>query len=155
VRTTNQTSRSYALAQTVLLCVFAGAFFLTAGPALFVSTASKVAGAVLCVIGLLLMFSALASIRGAVQIAPEPRADAQLVTSGIYRRLRHPIYSAILLLVVGLFLRKPTVAVGVAAAVIIAFLLMKVRVEEKLLLARYPQYADYKRHSWGLMPWLR
>jgi protein-S-isoprenylcysteine O-methyltransferase Ste14 len=101
------------------------------------------------------MFSALASIRGAVQIAPEPRADAQLVTSGIYRRLRHPIYSAILLLVVGLFLRKPTVAVGAAAALVIAFLLMKVRVEEKLLLARYPEYADYKRRTWGLMPWLR
>ncbi len=43
---------------------------------------------------------------GVIQIAPEPRADGQLVTRGVYSRLRHPIYTAIVILVIGLFLGK-------------------------------------------------
>jgi protein-S-isoprenylcysteine O-methyltransferase Ste14 len=54
-----------------------------------------------------------------------------------------------------LFLRKPTVSLGVAAAIVIVFLLIKVRFEERLLLERYPDYADYQRRTWGLLPGIR
>ena len=37
-------------------------------------------------------------------------------------------------------------------AITIIFFLLKVRVEEKLLLARYPEYAEYKRGAWGIIP---
>ena len=101
------------------------------------------------------MFSALFSLRRAVQIAPAPRPDAELVTSGIYTRLRHPIYTAIVILVAGLFLRRPTILVAIAGAVVVAFLAVKVRFEEKLLVARYPAYVGYMRRTWGLIPWWR
>jgi protein-S-isoprenylcysteine O-methyltransferase Ste14 len=78
-----------------------------------------------------------------------------LVSGGVYRRFRHPIYTAIVIVGIGLFLRKPTVAVAVAAAVVIAFLLVKVRFEEALLQARYPEYAEYRDRTWGLIPWFR
>jgi len=87
-----------------------------------------------------------------IQVAPEPRAGGHLVTSGIYTYLRHPIYTAILILVAGLFLRKPTAFMGLVSAITIIFFLLKVRVEEKLLLARYPEYGEYKRRAWGIIP---
>ena len=55
--------------------------------------------------------------------------------------------TAILIIVAGLFLRKPTVPVAIAAAVVAAFLVVKVRFEEKLLLARYHEYAEYKSRT--------
>jgi protein-S-isoprenylcysteine O-methyltransferase Ste14 len=151
----HQTSRKYAVVQTVLLCAFAGTFFLMDGPWLLPPERFRAVGAVLCAAGVLLMVGAFLSIRGAIQIAPEPRRGAQLVTRGVYRHLRHPIYTAILILVVGLFLRKPSVAIAIAATAVTAFLLAKVRLEEKLLLARYPEYAEYKSRTWGIVPWFR
>src|SRR5438094_6640766 len=153
-RDPNRASGAYGIVQTALLCVFAAIFFLSAGPARPPGGVSAI-GAVLCAGGVLLMFAAFASIRSAVQIAPEPRRDARLATTGVYRYLRHPIYTAIVVLVVGLFLRKPNVAIAVAAALVVAFLMIKVRFEEQLLLGRYPEYAEYKRRTWGIVPGLR
>ena len=58
-------------------------------------------------------------------------------------------------LMVGLFLKKPTGPVAVAAAMAIAFLFMKTSFEESLLLERYPEYAQYKTRTWGVIPGLR
>jgi protein-S-isoprenylcysteine O-methyltransferase Ste14 len=55
--------------------------------------------------------------------------------------------------VIGLFLRKPAAVIGVAGMVVIAFLIIKVQVEEKFLLLRYPDYAGYQHKSWGIIPW--
>ena len=86
---------------------------------------------------------------------PEPKAGASLVTTGIYRWFRHPIYTGMLLAVVGLFLCKPTPRVAAVSAVVVGFLVVKVRFEEQLLLARYPDYAEYRKRSWGLIPLVR
>jgi protein-S-isoprenylcysteine O-methyltransferase Ste14 len=94
-------------------------------------------------------------LRGAIQIAPEPKRGAQLVETGIYKYLRHPIYAGIIFCVIGLFLRQPSFWVAVTAALVIVLLFFKVRFEEKLLLAVYPGYADYRRRTWGLFPGLR
>ena len=149
------TNSVYATLQTVLLCLFALVFFFDDRPALFPPETSRTAGSVLCVIGLVLMFSAFAAIRGAVQIAPEPKRGARLATTGVYRQLRHPIYTAILLLAIGLFLRKPTASIAATAAAVVVFLVIKVRFEEQRLLARYPEYAEYRNRTWGLIPGLQ
>ena len=149
------TNSVYATLQTGLLCIFALVFFFDDRPPLFPAGMSRTGGSVLCVVGLLLMFSAFAAIRSAVQIAPEPKRGAQLASTGVYRKLRHPIYTAILLLAIGLFLRKPTATIAATAAAVVVFLVIKVRFEEQLLLARYPEYAEYRNRTWGLIPGLR
>jgi protein-S-isoprenylcysteine O-methyltransferase Ste14 len=150
----NHSSRIYGYLQTLILCAFAAVVFLAPGPPLI--PPNKIApaiGAALCALGLLLLFAALRTIGSSVQIAPEPRSGATLVTTGIYRRFRHPIYTAIVLVVAGLFLRKPTAPIAIAAAIVIAFLIVKVRFEEQLLAAHYPTYSEYKSRTWGLLPW--
>ncbi len=82
-----------------------------------------------------------------IQVAPHTKEGAQLVQSGIYRVLRHPIYSGIAACVVGLWLREPTLAAGIAGLVLVVFLGMKRRLEERFLLAAYPGYAQYRRRT--------
>jgi protein-S-isoprenylcysteine O-methyltransferase Ste14 len=147
-------SRTYGIAQTMLLVVYAGVFMLDPSRRLFAPGIPGSVGLVLCAAGLVLMAGAFAVIRGVIQVAPEPRADGYLVTDGVYRRLRHPIYTAIVLLASGLFLRKPTAAVAIAGLVVIAFLVVKARFEEKLLMVRYPAYAEYKNRTWGVVPFI-
>jgi protein-S-isoprenylcysteine O-methyltransferase Ste14 len=148
-------SKVYAVGQTVLLLAFAAVFLFAPGRRLFPPGMPGVVGLVLCAAGLLLMLLGLASIRGNVQIEPEPRAGAHLVTTGAYRYLRHPIYTAIVVLVIGLFLRRPTLRIGLMGVLVIAFLAVKVRFEERRLQATYPEYREYRTRSWGLIPGLR
>jgi protein-S-isoprenylcysteine O-methyltransferase Ste14 len=54
-----------------------------------------------------------------------------------------------------LFFLDPTVPIAVAAVVVVTLLLFKARFEEARLLARYPEYADYKKRTWGIVPGLR
>ena len=150
---TRQTSRIYGVLQTILLCVFAAAVLVGPGSLLFPTAGiAHIAASVLCAGGLILLLLAFGPIRRAIQIAPEPQACATLVTRGVYKRFRHPIYTSIVMLVGGLFLRKPTIVVGIAAAVVIVFLMTKVEFEERLLLAHYPEYSEYKSRTWGIVP---
>ncbi len=154
--TASSASRIYGHLQTAILFAFAVVVFFGPGrPLLLLGKIPTIAGSVLCALGLLLLFIAFRSLGRSIQIAPEPRADATLVTSGIYRWFRHPIYTAILLIVIGIFLRRPTPFIGIAALAVIIFLAVKVQFEEKLLEAHYPTYAAYKSRSWGLIPWPR
>jgi protein-S-isoprenylcysteine O-methyltransferase Ste14 len=110
---------------------------------------------VLCAAGIALLLVAIFRIGQSVQIAPEPKKTATLVTTGVYKYLRHPIYTAIIAVVIGLFLRRPTLPIAIAGLAVIVFLLVKVRFEETLLRARYSQYAEYMTTSWGILPWRR
>ena len=151
---THRISIQYRNGQAALLCAFVVLFFLDHSPP-FAAIQSAAFGTTLCTLGLLLMLAAFVSLRAVIQVAPEPKAGGHLVTGGLYRWLRHPIYSGMVLLFVGLFLRKPTAAVGIASAVIITFLFVKALFEEQLLQERYPDYAEYKARSWGIIPGVR
>jgi protein-S-isoprenylcysteine O-methyltransferase Ste14 len=145
------TSDKYAAAQTLLLIVFAALFFLFPGPLLFASRAAVRTGTIVCGAALLLLVVSLVTLRRVIQIAPAPKESGHLVSVGIYNVLRHPIYTAMTLLLVGLWLRRPTVITGLSAAVVIAFLVVKSRYEESLLLARYPDYAAYRLRTRGVL----
>ena len=151
----NPTSRNYGVAQSVLLAVFAAGYLLDGSVPIFHSRGAAAAGLGICAAGLLLMFSALASLRDVVQVAPEPRAGGHLVTRGVYSRFRHPIYTAILLLVSGSFSGSRRCSVGIGGLAVMGFLAVKVRFEEQLLVARYPDYVAYRQRAWGLVPWPR
>jgi protein-S-isoprenylcysteine O-methyltransferase Ste14 len=151
----SRTSAIYAAIQAALLIAFSAAYFLDTSQTLFQSRAARITGGLLCLLGGLLMLAAFIVIRRSIQIEPAPRADAELVTHGIYGWFRHPIYTALLLLVLGLFLRRPTLLVAISSGLVIAYLLIKVRIEERMLLAHYPDYAAYRKRTFGLLPWLR
>jgi len=82
-------------------------------------------------------------------------ADHDLITSGPYRFVRHPIYTSMLCLLwaVGfLFTRLPWLALATLVALIGTEI--RVRVEDGLLESRFgKQFEDYKRSVPGYIPW--
>ena len=96
----------------------------------------------------------LAMRRSRLRILPEPDAQAQLVRSGIYRYLRHPMYTSLLLV----FL-PPAIVQGMwtewfVAAVLVLDLVFKLHYEERLLKWQFPDYTYYQQESWRLFPFL-
>lgn len=89
--------------------------------------------------------------QGDVRLASNPQ---QVVTSGIYRHLRHPMYTALLLWALAQILLLQNWLAGPAAAVtvlLICFLRMPRR--EQRLLERYGhRYLEYMDRTGGVLP---
>ena len=102
----------------------------------------------------ILAFSALA-LGKSLTAHPMPSKNAVLVTDGLYKFVKHPIYSGLILLAFGL-----TIAGGFFPHTLffIALLLLlnyKASFEEKLLTATYPGYLEYSKKTGRFIPRLK
>lgn len=110
---------------------------------------------VLATVGITIGAWALLVMRRHFRVVPSPKPDGELVAHGIYRWLRHPMYSAVLMVVAALTTLRPGAVVLALAAANFAFYLAKARYEEGLLLDHYPGYARYRARTWGVLPGIR
>jgi protein-S-isoprenylcysteine O-methyltransferase Ste14 len=76
----------------------------------------------------------------------------QLVTTGPYRFVRHPLYFAEEIAMVGVFMQFASVWTALLLAMQIAFQLRRMHNEELVLAARFPEYAAYRRNTARLIP---
>jgi protein-S-isoprenylcysteine O-methyltransferase Ste14 len=76
----------------------------------------------------------------------------QLVTSGVYRWVRHPLYLAEELAVIGIVLQFLSAWTALLLAAQIVFQLRRMRNEERVLSETFPEYAAYKQHTAMLLP---
>ena len=78
-----------------------------------------------------------------------------LVTTGVYRYVRHPMYASLLWLAWGVFFKRPTaVGAGLAAAAT-AFLWLTARAEEAEDIAFFGDaYREYMRRTRCFVPWV-
>jgi len=85
---------------------------------------------------------------------PRPLAAGNLVDTGVYGVVRHPLYASVILACVGwagIWSSGP----GLAAAVALAFYLdAKARREERWLREHYSGYGEYARRVKRLIPYL-
>jgi protein-S-isoprenylcysteine O-methyltransferase Ste14 len=83
-------------------------------------------------------------------------ADHELVQSGAYRWVRHPIYTSMLCLVLGMgCLLTPVPVLAVAALLAIAGTQIRVRIEDTLLASRFgDQFEAYRRRVAASIPFI-
>jgi len=84
------------------------------------------------------------------------KEDHRIVETGPYAYLRHPIYSGIILAILGSVLTSGTYRALAGFLVIVAALCLKASREEQLLSGELGSaYTDYRRHTGFLVPKLR
>jgi protein-S-isoprenylcysteine O-methyltransferase Ste14 len=78
-----------------------------------------------------------------------------LITTGVYRYIRHPMYASLLYLAWGIALKNPTVLILIYAGAATIFLYLTVRVEERENLNYFgEEYRQYMMRSKRFVPWL-
>ncbi len=87
---------------------------------------------------------------GAVAVA----VGHQLVRSGPYRVVRHPIYSAMFGMYVGTSVVSGQWHALLALALLAVAYARKIPIEERTLRSTFPDYDDYRRDTWALIPGL-
>ena len=85
-------------------------------------------------------------------IYPEPIPDACLVTTGPYRWIRHPMYTSLLLFMLGVALYRHALP-NYLGMVLLAFAIFgKMHREETHLHVKFEDYSDYVKKTRRLFP---
>jgi protein-S-isoprenylcysteine O-methyltransferase Ste14 len=117
---------------------------------------SVVLGLVLAVSGAVLGVSASRRLGRALTPTPVPVAGAGLRTDGAYRLVRHPIYSAVLLIVGGYVVAIGSLWSAACAVVLLVFFALKSRWEDGLLHEQYgDEWTSWAARTGALVPRLR
>jgi protein-S-isoprenylcysteine O-methyltransferase Ste14 len=86
---------------------------------------------------------------------PSIKKDHELIQHGPYRLVRHPIYTGVLLALLGTCLSEGRVWSAFLFGMATMFLILKLKVEEGLLARQFPEaYPDYRRRVKTLIPFL-
>ncbi len=119
-----------------------------------VSEAQQIIGAALGVGGLLIGFLSFRALGRNFRVFAAPRRSGTLITSGVYSRVRHPMYTAVITSLGGYALYFGSLwALPFWLGCTILYIIKAVK-EERLLAEHYPEYEDYRRRSWRFIPFI-
>jgi protein-S-isoprenylcysteine O-methyltransferase Ste14 len=110
-------------------------------------------GGVLTVAGVVVVGLAFVRLGGALTPTPVPLPGAGLRTDGIYGRVRHPIYSGILLIAIGIVVAIGSWWTCAWLVVLVVFFIIKSRWEDRLLAEAYgTDWHEWAARTGGLFP---
>ena len=141
---------AWVAGQFVLLgAVVVGSFFGGSWP-----WPVRLFGGVLLFLGALFALAAARGLGPALTPLPRPSGKGELVVSGPYAVVRHPIYSGVAAGAAGFSVLVSSWWSLGASLLLLVFVHFKAVREEKWLVAHYPGYADYMaRVPRRLIPW--
>lgn len=82
---------------------------------------------------------------------PQPNGTG-LKARGLYRWVRHPMYTSVVVVCVGIAAYRGSAVVWVVAMVLAAFFEVKTRLEERFLVEEYDGYASYAARTGKFVP---
>lgn len=115
----------------------------------------RYAGVLLCGAGILIRLAALGKIGKQFSAYVTLQEDHQLIQTGIYGCVRHPLYLSLLLAGPGFALVFASLLVWPILAVTVAFVAVRIRQEERLLRTEFGKSHDgYRSRTWALLPFV-
>lgn len=87
-------------------------------------------------------------------ITPEIKANASLITTGAYRYIRHPMYFAVLVMMLGVVVSKPTLLSLFIYVLLVVTLFLKAHKEETLWVEHSCEYRSYRQKTKRIIPFV-
>ncbi|WP_221393498.1 isoprenylcysteine carboxylmethyltransferase family protein [Dyadobacter sp. NIV53] len=136
----------------IQVLLFISYLFVPAPVNVAVNQITRIVGLALLIVGTGIFLAGLFQLRKSLTPFPSVRSDGHLVTNGIYRFIRHPLYTGI---IAGLFgyglysIHTGRLTIVVLLAVLFYF---KSIYEERMLLTAYPDYKQYRLQTGRFLP---
>ena len=114
-----------------------------------------VLGVVLMVLGGILAVLGVRSLGRGLTALPHPRDGSELVSTGVYRLVRHPIYGGLVIGALGYGLAMHAMVTAVVGSIaLLAFFRLKSAREEVWLEQRYAGYPAYRAATRRILPFI-
>ena len=105
---------------------------------------SHLLGSLIIIIAFIIILVSIKDLGRNLSPFPRPIKSSNLVTKGIYRFMRHPMYYSLIFISIGVFIIKLSIYylfLTISLALIIKF---KIALEEKYLMNKFKNYLFYK-----------
>ncbi|WP_218082352.1 methyltransferase family protein [Anthocerotibacter panamensis] len=112
----------------------------------------SVLGLVLLLDGIVVMLLSLVTLGPNLTPFPRPRPEGQLVTTGIYSLIRHPLYTGVVLASLGLSLFTNSLLRLLLTVALFLVHDLKASREEQWLEERFPEYPNYRQRVKKFFP---
>lgn len=103
---------------------------------------------------LILGFWAMSYMKFRFNIAPDISSGKDLVQKGPYKFIRHPMYTSVLGITLCYIINEFSPLGIVIYVILMVNFIMKLKYEEKILLAKFPEYTDYMKSTRTLIPFI-
>ena len=122
---------------------------------LFLFSILNIVGLALFIVGLTTALVAVVTLRWSYSSTLVIREDHQLITHGIYRFTRHPVYLGVIIAIIGVPVYASSLYGLLAMSALIPILLNRIRIEERMLTDEFGDaYRTYKESTSKLIPFI-
>jgi protein-S-isoprenylcysteine O-methyltransferase Ste14 len=105
--------------------------------------------------GLFFSIVALWQLKKSLSPFPTPKSDSELIITGLYKYIRHPIYSGLLLFFFGYAIYSVSLYRLIVSLLLLVLFHVKSRYEEQKLKERFLEYESYQTYTGRFLPsWL-
>jgi protein-S-isoprenylcysteine O-methyltransferase len=113
-------------------------------------------GACIIILGIIIRLTAIATLKKYFTINVVIQDDHKLITTGLYKTIRHPAYAGGILSFIGCGLSYGNILSFVIIVFpYLLFILQRIKVEEVLLTDKFgEQYIDLKKHTKKIIPYI-
>lgn len=121
-------------------------------PKFEISQQIKYSGLLLSITGFVISVLSVLQLNKNLTVFPTPKIRTELVTFGLYKVSRHPIYTGLILFVFGYAFYKASVFKVLIAFILLLLFYFKTKYEEQQLLAWFSNYKSYKKNTGRFFP---
>jgi len=108
----------------------------------------------LAVLGFLIIILAIIQLDKNLTPFPSPKQNGSLINTGLYKFIRHPIYTGIIICTIAFgFYNQNIWRIGIGVFLWILFYFKSIY-EEKMLCQKFNQYIDYKKNTSRFFPFI-
>ena len=105
---------------------------------------SYLVGFLFIIIALIILLVAIKDLGRNLSPFPRPIKNSNLVTKGIYRLTRHPMYYSLIFISFGVFITKLSIYYLILSICMVLIIKFKIDLEEKYLNNKFKNYSLYK-----------
>lgn len=133
----------------VLFFQFTSAYLIAMHTRFNFNLTRYISGIILSILGSIIGCLALWELKRSFSIMVEVR---QLITKGIYSKIRHPLYAGELLSLLGIALLFNNIAGYTMFALLLLMQCARAILEERKLIAHFPEYTTYRENTGFFLP---
>ncbi|MBK8052152.1 MAG: isoprenylcysteine carboxylmethyltransferase family protein [Saprospiraceae bacterium] len=147
----NLKDNTYVIAQFTLFALF---FLNPELTGLELCTFLKLPALLLFISGIVVCIVSILQLNHNLTAFPTPKESARLYTGGLYKYIRHPIYTGVIMIFFGMSLYWSSVYQLMITTALIVLFYYKSAYEEEQLTNKFSEYKSYKSHTGRFFPWL-